>query len=455
MAIELNVIVLAAGYGRRMASNLPKVLHPVAGQPMLARILQSLKDTYSKEIRVVVGQAPHLVTPIAGKFNALCFEQNKEAWGTAKAVSAACPQELKGHVLIINGDHPLITGKDITHFVRSFYDLSLDCAVASFKNPHPNEMGRLVFEGDQLVEIVEAYDLEKRKIKSDYINAGLYLIKGEILSKYLSQIEKNHKEEYNITDIVKLLNRDKLKVRGIEVPWYVAFGVNNQQELAIASSVVFENKCYDLMSKGVIIVDFKKTYIESDVTVGSGTMIYPGVYLKGQTKIGSFCAIESNAFIFDSVIDNYVNIKAGSYVESSSVKERSVIGPYAHLRPDTVIGKECRIGNFVETKNIKMGDKSKASHLTYLGDAEIGKEVNIGCGTVTCNYGVDKKKRQTKIGDKVFIGSGSQLIAPVHIKDQSVVGAGSVITKDVPEGYLALERSEQKNIKDYKTKKEN
>ncbi len=454
MAIELNVIVLAAGHGQRMASNLPKVLHPVAGQPMLARVLQSLKDTYSKEIRVVVGEAAHLITPITGKFKALCFEQKKDSWGTAKAVLSACPQELKGDVLIINGDHPLITGKDITNFVRSFYELSADCAVASFKNPHPSEFGRLVFQGDQLVEIVEAYDLEKRKIKSEYVNGGLYLIKGKLLSKYLDKIEKNHKEEYNLTDIVKFLNTENFKVRAIDVPWYMAFGINNQQELAIASSIVFENKCYELMSKGVIIVDFKKTYIESDVTIGGGSMIYPGVYLKGQTKIGSFCAIESNAFIFDSVIDNYVNIKAGSYLENATVKERSVIGPYAHLRPNTVIGKECRIGNFVETKNIKMGDKSKASHLTYLGDAEIGAQVNIGCGTVTCNYGVDKKKRQTKIGDKVFIGSGSQLVAPVHIKDNSVIGAGSVITKDVPEGCLALERSEQKNIKNYKNKTE-
>ena len=455
MSVDLNIIVLAAGYGQRMVSSLPKVLHPVGGQPMLARILRAIKDTYSKEVRVVVGHASHLVTPIAGKFNALCFEQEKDSRGTAKAVLAARPKEFKGDVLIINGDHPLITGKDITSFVRSFYDLSVDCAVASFKNPHPSEFGRLVFEENQLVEIVEAYDIEKRKIKSEYVNAGLYLIKGNLLSKYLNQIQKNHNEEYNFTDIIQLLNKDKYKVRGIGVPWYMAFGVNNQQELAIASSVVFENKCYELMSKGVIIVDFKKTYIESDVIVGSGTMIYPGVYLKGQTKIGSFCAIESNAFIFDSVIDNYVNIKMGSYLESATVKERSAIGPYAHLRPGTVIGKQCRIGNFVETKNIKMGDKSKAAHLTYLGDAEIGEEVNIGCGTVTCNYDVDKKKNQTKIGDKVFVGSGVQLVAPVHIKNESVIGAGSVITKDVPEGYLALERSEQKNIKDYKTKKEN
>ena len=447
MSVELNVIVLAAGKGRRMASGLPKVLHPVAGKPMLARILEALKDTYSKEIRVVVGEDSHLTTPIAGKFKALCFKQKKETWGTAQAVLTACPQELKGDVLILNGDHPLITGKDITNFVRLFYEQTADCAVASFKNPHPSEFGRMVLQGNELVEIVEACDLEKRKIKSDYVNAGMYLIKGELLKKYLPQIQKNDKGEYNLTDLISFLHKDKHKVRAIDVPWYMAFGINNQQELSIASSIVFENKCYELMSKGVIIVDFKKTYIESDVTVGNGSMIYPGVYLKGHTQIGSFCALESNAFIFDSAIGNYVNIKAGSYIESSTVQERSVIGPYAHLRPNTMIGKQCRIGNFVETKNIKMGDQSKASHLTYLGDAEIGKEVNIGCGTVTCNYGIDKKKRQTKIGDQAFIGSGSQLVAPVHIKDQAIVGAGSVITKDVPEGFLAIERSEQKNIK--------
>ena len=453
--MDLNVVVLAAGRGERMASQLPKVLHPVAGQPMLARSLISIADIHPKQVRVVVGQASHIVSSVAGKFKALCFQQSEKSWGTAQAVLATHPEEMKGDVLIISGDHPLIGSGDLIQFVQSYHKLSVDCAVASFKNPHPSEFGRLLFEGDQLIDIVESYEIEQRKVQSQFVNAGLYIVKADLLSQYLKEIKKNVKEEYNFTDIISILHKNNYKVRAIDVPWNVAFGVNNQRELSVATSLAFENNCYKHLDNGVVIMDFKNTYIEGDVVIGKGSLLYPGVYLRGKTKIGAFCAIESNAYIFDSLIRNYVNIKAGSYIEGSVVGEKSVIGPYAHLRPETVIGDKCRIGNFVETKKITMGDNSKASHLTYLGDAEIGREVNIGCGTATCNYGVDKKKRKTKIGDKVFIGSGSQLVAPLEIEDSAVVGAGSVITKNVPKGNLAIERTDQKNIKDYnKSKKD-
>ena len=451
--MDLNVVILAAGRGERMASQLPKVLHPVAGQPMLARSLKSISEIYPKQVRVVVGPASHIVSSVAGKFKALCFQQSEKAWGTAQAVLAARPEEMKGNILVINGDHPLIHSADLIQFIRSYHKLSVDCAVASFKNPNPSEYGRLIFEGDQLVDIVEAYEVDQIKKQSPFVNAGLYMIKAELLNQHLKEVKKNIKEEYNFTDIISILHKNNYKVRAIDVPWNVAFGVNNQKELALATSIEFENNCYKHMDNGVVIMDFKNTYIEGDVVIGKGTLLYPGVYLRGKTKIGFFCAIESNAYIFDSLIRNYVNIKAGSYIEGSVVGEKSVIGPYAHLRPETVIGNKCRIGNFVETKKMKMGDRSKASHLTYLGDAEIGQDVNIGCGTVTCNYGVDKTKRETKIGDKVFIGSGSQLVAPVDIEEEAIIGAGSVITKNVPKGHLAIERSDQKNIKNYNQSK--
>ena len=441
----LNVIVLAAGQGKRMASAMPKVLHPVAGQPMLARSLKALTELYPQQIRVVVGASSQLVSSVAGKFKALCFKQSEGVWGTAQAVLAARPEELKGEVLIINGDHPLVTSADITQFVRMYHKIEADCAVASFKNPQPSSFGRLFFEGNQLVSIVEAYEIEKIKKQSPYVNAGLYLIKAEVLQKHLKEIKKNVKEEYNFTDLIAILHKNNYKVRAIDVPWNVAFGVNTQRELSLASAIAFENNCYKHMNNGVMIVDLKNTYIESDVVIGQGCLIYPGVYLKGRTQIGSFCAIESNAFIFDSLIKNYVNIKAGSYIEGAVVGDKSIIGPYAHLRPETVIGKQCRIGNFVETKKTKIGDASKAAHLTYLGDTEVGSQVNIGCGTVTCNYGVDKKKHKTTIKDKAFIGSGSQLVAPVEVGEGAIVGAGSVITKNVPAKHLAIERTEQKN----------
>lgn len=452
--MELNVVVLAAGRGERMGSQLPKVLHPVAGQPMLACILKAISGVYPKQTRVVVGPVSHIVSSVAGKFKALCFQQAENQWGTAQAVLSARPEEMKGDVLIINGDHPLISSPDLIQFIRSYHKNSADCAVASFKNPHPTELGRLVFKENQLVDILESYEVDKTKKHSEFINAGVYLLKAELIQKYLKEVKKNVKEEYNFTDIVSILHKKDYKVCAIEVPWNMAFGVNNQRELAVANTIAFENNCYRHMDKGVVIMDFKNTYIEGDVVIGNGSLIYPGVHLRGKTKIGAFCAIESNVCIFDSLIKNYVNIKTGSYIEGSVVGGKSVIGPYAHLRPESLIGDQCRVGNFVETKKMKMGNQSKAAHLSYLGDVEIGQNVNIGCGTVTCNYGVDRKKRKTKIGNEVFIGSGSQLVAPVEIGDFAVVGAGSVITKDVPKGSLAIERTEQKNIKNYKKSKE-
>ena len=453
MSEKLNVIVLAAGKGARMASSLPKVLHPVGGQPMLVRTLKAVTELPCEQVRVVVGYGSHLITPIVGKFKGLCFKQDEKTWGTAKAVATACPEELEGSVLIVSGDHPLIRLQDLNEFIRQSRDLNADMTVASFEHKQTNEYGRLICDKDCVTEIVEAKDVKKKGKDSQLVNAGLYFIKVSALKKYLNEIGPSESGEYNFTEIVSLIHSNNLKVKSVPVPWHMAFGVNNQNELSLAGNILFENKCYELMNQGVIILDIKNTYIESDVVVGMGSMIYPGVYLKGRTQIGNFCAIEANSFIFDSAIHNYVNIKAGCYIEGAEVGERSVIGPYAHLREETKVGKECRVGNFVETKKMEMGDKSKAAHLSYLGDVSIGKDVNIGCGTVTCNYGVDKKKRKTFIGDNVFIGSGSQLVAPVKVESHSVVAAGSVIAKDVPEGSLAIERSEQKHIKDYQKKK--
>ncbi|MBC6415124.1 MAG: bifunctional UDP-N-acetylglucosamine diphosphorylase/glucosamine-1-phosphate N-acetyltransferase GlmU [Bdellovibrionales bacterium] len=449
--MDLNVILLAAGKGQRMSTSLPKVLHPVAGQPIIARSLKAISGIHPKQIRVVLGSQASIISTIAGQFKALCFKQNKEKWGTAQAVLATKPEDFKGDVLIVNGDHPLIQSADLSQFIRSYHQMSADCAVASFKNHQSSELGKLVFEGDQLIDIIEAYEVEKKNVNSEFSNAGLYLVKSELIQKYLPLVKKNIKEEYNLTDLISILSKHKYKVRAIEVPWHVAYGINNQRELSLANSIAFESNCHKHLQNGVVILNINHTYIEDEVLIGQGSLIYPGVFLRGRTKIGAFCAIESQACVFDSVIRNYVNIKAGSYIEGSLVGERSVIGPYAHLRPETEIGESCRVGNFVETKKIKLGKNSKVSHLSYLGDAEIGENVNVGCSTVTCNYGTDKKKRTTKINDNAFIGSGVQLIAPVEIGQSAVIGAGSVITKDVPNKSLSLERNDQKTIPNYKS----
>ena len=195
---------------------------------------------------------------------------------------------MTGDILIINGDHPLIQSYDLAQFIRNYHKISADCAVASFKNPHPNEYGRLIFQGEQLVDIVEAYEVDKNKDKNDFVNAGVYIVKAELVQKYLKEVKKNIKEEYNLTDLITILHNKNYKVRAIDVPWHVAFGVNNQKELAIASSIAFENNCYKHLDNGVVIMDLKNTYIEDEVMIGKGSLLYPGVYLRGNTKIGAF-----------------------------------------------------------------------------------------------------------------------------------------------------------------------
>ena len=451
--MDLNVVVLAAGKGVRMGSQLPKVLHPVAGSPMLARILNSASRVGAKQIRVVVGYGEDVVSSVAGKFKALCFKQNEESYGTGQAVIDAKVEELNGDVLIINGDHPLINPSDLIGFIRHYKEKSLDLAVASFKQPKKSHYGRLVFEGEKLVDIVEAYETSQEKNVSEFINAGVYLVKADLLKAHLPSIKKNVKEEKGLTDLISLFYEKGLKTGAIPVEWNVAFGVNNQRELSLATAIAFESNCYKHMDQGVVVVDVRNTYIEDDVVIGKGTLLYPNVQLRGKTKIGGFCAIESGAYIHNSLIHNYVNVKQGSYIEGSIVGEKSVIGPYAHLRPETEIKDNCKVGNFVETKRTTLGSHSKASHLAYLGDSTIGNEVNIGAGVVTCNFAPSKIKSATHIKDKAFIGSGAQLVAPVEIEEEAVVAAGSVITKKVEKGELAIERSNQKNIKNYKPKK--
>ena len=451
--MDLNVILLAAGRGLRMASGLPKVLHPVAGQPMLARSLKAIRKLKAKQVRVVTGFGANIASSIAGKFQALCFKQGQEAYGTAHAVLSARPEELKGEVLIINGDHPLIESEDLLKFIRSARELKADGAVASFKTKGLNSFGRLVFEGERLADIAESYETGKRAKAGDFVNAGLYYMKAELLEGALKAVKKNIREEYNLTDAIAILHKKGCNVRAVEVSRWAAFGVNTQTDLALATAIAFERACLRCMARGVAVMDPKTAYIEEDVFVGKGSLIYPNVYLKGHTKIGAFCALESNTHIFDSLIRNYVNIKAGSYIEGADVGEKSIIGPFARLRPETVIGPHCRIGNFVETKKIKMGQGSKAAHLSYLGDAEIGEDVNIGCGVVTCNYSPDRAKHKTHIASGAFIGSGAQIVAPVSIGKRAVVGAGSVITKDVPEGNLALARAKQAHKAGYRSKK--
>jgi bifunctional UDP-N-acetylglucosamine pyrophosphorylase/glucosamine-1-phosphate N-acetyltransferase len=260
----------------------------------------------------------------------------------------------------------------------------------------------------------------------------------------LPQIQNNNsKKEFYLTDLISLCIQDKKKVQPIKANAKVAVGVNTQLELAKATRLIFKRKALKLLEDGVLMIDPRTTYVEESVEIGAGSVLYPNVFVRGRTRIGSFTVIESNTFISDSDIGDSVQIRGGSYFEGAKVHNKASVGPYARLRPETEIGEEAHVGNFVEMKKVKFGKKSKAGHLTYLGDADVGEEVNVGCGTITCNYAADKKKYKTKIGNRVFVGSDTQFIAPVEIGDDAIIGSGSTITKDVPAKALAVARGRQ------------
>lgn len=446
---KITAIILAGGQGTRMKSPLPKVLHPVAGQPMISKIISNCQRAEFDEIRLVVGHGQSLVKNVVDPMGVQTFVQTQQL-GTADAVKSAQVDSIEGDVVILNGDHPLITVEDLKHFISDFREQKIDLAVVSVELDHPGEFGRIIRQSGQLRAIVEAKDAGPDTLKIKEVNTGIYVVKADLLKKYLPLIKNNNsKKEFYLTDLISLAIESQLRVQALcSKNKNVAHGVNNQIELAAATRLVYQMKNVQLLNSGVIIIDPTNTYIEDTVVVGSGTVIYPGVFIRGKTAVGPFCVIEPNAFISDSVIDEAVQIRAGSYLEQAIIHSHAKIGPYARLRPDTEIGESAQIGNFVELKKVKFGKKSKAGHLTYLGDAEIGEDVNIGCGTITCNYAADKKKYKTIIGDRVFVGSDSQFVAPVTVGSDSIIASGSTITKDVPADALAIARARQENKAD-------
>ena len=447
--IQWTAIVLAGGKGTRMKSPLPKVLHPVAGRPMIQSVIEAVREGGVDEVRVVIGYGDHLVRPVVETVGGLCFQQAEQK-GTADAVKSAEVESLDNFVLIINGDHPLITADDIRKMIKAYENESADLCVVSAKVKRPGNFGRIVRHKGEIAAIVEAKDASAQTLAINEVNTGLYLMKAEILQKYLGQIgSSNSKGEFYLTDLVSLCKENNHPVGVIQVPPRMSFGVNTQLELSQATRLTFKRKARELMEEGVVIVDPSNTYIEPSVHVGKSSVIYPGSYLRGSTKIGSFSVIEANSYVVDSKIGDSTQIRVGSHLEKAHVQTKCSVGPYARLRPDTLLENEVHVGNFVELKKTTMRQGAKAGHLTYLGDADIGARTNIGCGTITCNYAPDRKKYKTKVGADVFVGSDTQFVAPVEIGDGALIGSGSTITKNVPERALAVARGRQFTKENY------
>ncbi len=435
--MKFDLIILAAGKGVRMNLPYSKLIADINGRPLIYYTVREALKAEPSTIIAVTNVDNNDVENALGDFgNSIKFVKQKKLLGTADAVIMGLTLSQSEYVVVINGDMPLITSDAIK---KLFDHLPTDETVIYTKSDDAGSLGRIIFTKDNF-EIVEAADLNGRLSK--YVNSGIYIFKRSFLDKNLGELTSdNNKHELYITD---LFNRKAAKNALFYKNWKDLSGVNNIYELKFAAEILKRRKINALMEKGVII--HGDSYIEEDVKIEAPAVIYPYVVLKGKTKIGSGCTVESFSTIKNSVIADNVVIKSGSYIEDSSVGEKSLIGPMAHLRPGSVIKRECKVGNFVETKKATFEPNVKASHLSYIGDCDVGEGTNIGCGTITCNYdGFNKFK--TIIGKNVFIGSDSQLVAPVKIGNGALVAAGSTIVEDVPENAMAISRTTQKNIK--------
>jgi len=451
----ISVILLAAGKGVRFKSSIPKVMHNLIDKPMIYYPVRGLVKAGIRDIVVVLGFGGELVREyLKGSFKDVRFSfvYQKVQRGTGDAVKIALPCVKGGKFILVYGDMPLIDETVIQQLVKEYKNS--DLVVTSFFADNPSGYGRIIRDGEKnLKKIVEEKDATEAEKGVREVNAGLYLCKTGIVRKYIRMLKSNNaQKEYYFTDVFKYAIEDGVKVRVFESRKEYLLGSNNRYELSVLNSIMQQRINKGLMLSGVTILDPASTFIGIDVTIGNDTIIYPQVFISGRSKIGSNVRIENGVIINDSEIEDGVHIKPYCHIERAVVKRGAILGPFARLRPETIVDEEAHIGNFVELKKTYIGKRSKANHLSYLGDAKIGSGVNIGAGTITCNYdGVNKY--ETVLEDGVFVGSDTQFVAPVRVGRNAYIGAGSTITEDVPSEALSLSRTPQKNIPGWVRKK--
>lgn len=454
---ETAAVILAAGKGTRMKSDLAKVMHKLGERPMIVWPVAAARAAGAGRIAVVVGHQADAVREFFAGASDLAFAIQAEQLGTGHAVACAREQltGFSGNVLILCGDVPLIRPETIKAMLDAHNRREATVTVLTTHLANPFGYGRVLKrEANRIVRIVEEKDATPQEREIDEINSGIYCVDAGFLFDAVSRLRNDNAQgEYYLTDIITLAAEQNRSCFAFSVAdSEEVMGINDRVQLANAAAVLRKRINERFMLEGITIVDPCATYIEEGVTIGRDTLIYPGVQISGATTIGTDCVIEAGAVIRDCRLGDRVTIKAGSVLAESLIHEEVAIGPMAHLRPGTELKAHVKIGNFVETKKIVMGEGSKASHLTYLGDAVIGRDVNIGCGTITCNYdGV--KKHRTVIGDNVFVGSDVQFVAPVTIGSNSLIAAGTTVTRDVPPDSLALARVAQVNKEGWRLKK--
>ncbi|MBW3666876.1 MAG: bifunctional UDP-N-acetylglucosamine diphosphorylase/glucosamine-1-phosphate N-acetyltransferase GlmU, partial [Actinobacteria bacterium] len=444
-----HVIVLAAGEGNRMKSDLPKVAHPVAGVSLVGWVLRAARELDSKTIVVVVGHGEDIVR--AHLPGDVVVARQEEQLGTAHAtrigMAALDDIDPEDVVVILYGDVPLLSDATLSSLASLGPGDTARLVTADLEDP--TGYGRVIRDDDgRITEVVEQRDCTPEQREITEINAGIYAVRAGPLLESLAQVDaQNSQGEYYLTDVVGILASKGDRLEAVKASAEEVSGINSQDQLAEAGRELRRRINQSLMESGVWMLDPERTYIDETVTVEPGARIYPGVHLEGSTTVAAGARVGPDVYANDSTIG------AGSTVlyavlRGAEIGEDCEVGPYASLRPGTVLEKGSKIGTFVEAKNTVMGEEAKANHLAYLGDAVVGARSNLGAGVVTVNYdGVEKSR--TEIGEDAFVGSDTMLVAPVRVGDRASTGAGSVITNDVPDDALAIERSEQKEIPGY------
>ncbi len=425
-------VILAAGRGRRMKSNFPKVLHPLCGRPMLAYAVDAVRRVGARRVLVVVGREGEKSRPAIGP--GVEYVVQAEPRGSGHALVQALPR-LRGHALtyVVNGDMPFVSVQTLRELRRALRG-SASAAIATRTVEQTHRFGRIIRDPEnRFLRIVEDEDATAEEAAVREVNAGVYCFRVPDLRRVLQRVRADNRQgEYYLTDAVSFLAAAGRAVVTVSVrdPEEM-IGINTREELAQAEVVMRRRILARVMEAGVTVVDPATTFVEESVRIGQDTVIHPCTILTGRTVIGANCSIGPGARIHASVLGRHIQVRDSS-LEGARIGDGTVVGPYAHLRPGTVVGRSVEIGNYAEMKNTRVGDRTKVHHKSYLGDARIGADVNIGAGTITCNYGTDRRKHRTTIEDGAYIGSDSMLVAPIRIGREAITGAGAVVTKDVP-----------------------
>lgn len=450
---SFDAVILAAGEGKRMKSEKSKVLHEVAGIPMIDWVRSAVNDAGINECIFVVGSRKEQVMQHLG--SDVKYALQEQQLGTGHAVMQAYEflKYKSGHVLILCADTPLITSESLKNAMQ-FHIKSNNCVTVLTANvDNPKGYGRIVRDDTgNVIKIVEDKDADENQKKICEINSGMYCFSIPHLLEALSLITNNNQQkEYYLTDALEILHSKGYSTGAFQVDEEEIYGVNDRVQLAQASRVLQKRINRKLMLEGVTIIDPQNTFIGPNVKIGRDTTIYPSTFIEGDTVIGNDCVIGPGCRIVDSYVGDGTRID-NSVILQSKIGNNVQVGPFAYIRPESVIGDNVKIGDFVEIKKSLVGDKTKIPHLAYIGDAEVGSETNIACGVITVNYN-GKIKNKTKIGNKCFIGCNVNLVAPVEVKDNAYVAAGSTITENVPENSLAIARERQTNKEGWVTKK--